>query len=99
MIKNLLRETSIRSAFFKHASLILLRRRNKNNFIFLTKTFYSISDIITKYWFNCSNVSALFSLVDDKFGCDIIEFVLDNIASRNCFKNKFLRGENSSFWC
>ena len=49
MIKNLLRETNIRGAVFEHGSLLLLRKRNKNNFIFLTKTFDSINEIITKY--------------------------------------------------
>lgn len=83
MLLNLSREISIRGAVFEHGSLILLRRKNDNNFIFLKKRFDSLSEIIEKYRFDCSRIQPLVDYVQSKgILCDLIEFVVDEVASR-----------------
>lgn len=98
MILNLVREISVRGAVFEHGSLILLRRRNKNNFIFLTKRFDSIIEIIHKYRFNCSKIQDLVDFVNgDKFRCDLIEFVVDNVEDRTVLKLNFYEVKTRRF--
>jgi hypothetical protein len=97
MILNLLKELTVRGVVFERGCLILLRRRNKNNFIFLTKRFDSIHEIITKYRFNCILVKDLISFVDDNFGCDIIEFVIDSVSSRAVLKINFYEVKTRRF--
>ncbi len=83
MLLNLVREVTVRGAVFEHASLILLRRLNKNNFIFLTKRFDSLFEIVEKYRFDCSAVRDLVNFVQaNGILCDLVEFVVDDVISR-----------------
>jgi hypothetical protein len=90
MLLNLTREVSIRGAVFEHGSLILLRRQNKNNFIFLVKRFDTLFEIVDKYRFDCSQVQDLVNFVGrNGCFCDLVEFVVDDILSRKVLKLNF----------
>ena len=90
MLLNLISEVTVRGAMFEHGSLILLRRKNKNNFIFLVKRFDSLFEIIDKYRFDCSEIKDLVGFVQScGILCDLVEFVVDDIISRKVLNLNF----------
>ena len=90
MLLNLVREVTVRGAVFEHGSLILLRRMNKHNFIFLVKRFDSLFEIIDKYRFDCSGVKELVNFVQSSgILCDLVEFVVDDVVSRRVLRLNF----------
>ncbi len=90
MLLNLVREVTVRGAVFEHAALILLRRLNKNNFIFLVKRFDSVFEIVDKYRFDCSQVEELVNFVNfNGARCDLVEFVVDDNISRKVLAINF----------
>lgn len=98
MLLNLVHEITVRGAVFEHGSLILLRRRNKNNFVFLVKRFDSLFEIVDKYRFDCSAVSDLVNFVNcNGCLCDLVEFVVDDVLSRKVVKLNFYEVKTRRF--
>ena len=90
MIVNFLRDVHLRGAVFEDGARILLRRENKNNFIFRVCNFNSLFEIVEKYRFNCDAVADAFSYFSvNRCLCDLVEFVVDDVSSRNVLSINF----------
>ncbi|MFP4567566.1 MAG: hypothetical protein ACLFN8_01350 [Candidatus Woesearchaeota archaeon] len=90
MIVDFRRDIHLRGAVFEDVARILLRRRNENNFIFRVCNFDSLFEIVKKYRFNCSGIKDVFSFFSvNRCLCDLVEFVVDNVESRNVLKINF----------
>jgi hypothetical protein len=98
MIINFSRDYSLRGAIFEDLARILIRRQNNNNFIFRVINFDSLSEIIKKYRLNCDNVKELISFFEvNKCLSDLVEFVLDDVNSRNILKINFYEVKTRNF--
>ncbi len=77
MLKKLCNDYALRGYTFEFISKILLRRKEKNNFIFQTNQFDSIKEILTKYRLQ-SNSPVISKQIDflkeEGLKCDIIAF-------------------------
>lgn len=85
MLKNLSRDFQLRGYSFEYIAKVILRRHNKNNFIFQACLFDSLTELITKYKLNIpqqlKGIIEFANLFWNKF--DLIEFCLDDTNNRN----------------
>jgi hypothetical protein len=85
MLKNLSMDYNLRGYSFEYIAKILLRRTNKNNFIFQLAQFDSIEEILTKYRFRYDeNINQILEILRTDWNrCDLIEFEIDDNFNRN----------------
>ena len=84
MICNLKKDVHLRGVVFENISKILVRRNLKNNFVFVTKYFDSLGEIVTKY---CLDISCFDKTLINKItkyfhSIDLIGFELNNKEDR-----------------
>jgi hypothetical protein len=80
---NLLYDYPLRGSTLENTARILLRRRNKHNFIFCCRQFDSIDEIITKYKLDCSKITlAVNDLRCNGLHSDLIEFYMEDKINR-----------------
>lgn len=84
MLKNLSLDYNLRGYTFEYLARIMLRRKNRNNFIFQMCRFDSINEIITKYKLKISpKVAKLVFLLEKEWNkCDLIEFEFEDNVNR-----------------
>jgi hypothetical protein len=90
MIIDLRFDYPLRGTILENGARILLRRMNKNNFIFHCRYFDSIDEIISKYRLNFSDNSIIVEDIRcNGMHSDLIEFVLNNNIERKIMKINF----------
>ena len=84
MLLNLKYDKIRRSILFENQAKLLLRKERKNNFIFLTRNFFSFDEIISKYRIktNDFNKEKIDLLKKSFSSIDIIELKLESINNR-----------------
>lgn len=84
METNLIKNTNMRGKLFEIIAKDILRKRNKNKFIFRTFDFYTIFEIIKKYRLKLNTYSEEdISFINFKWtSADLIEFKLNNTKER-----------------
>jgi hypothetical protein len=84
MLLNLKFDKSRRSILFENQAKLLLRKERKNNFIFLTRNFFSFDEIILKYRIKIDNFNReIIELLNNHFSSiDIIELKLNSSENR-----------------
>ena len=84
MILNLKNQINLRAVLFEDLAKILIRQKTSNNFIFMTRRFDDIDEIIIKYRFDVNNMELklIKFLNNNLHRIDLVEFVLDNVESR-----------------
>lgn len=99
MIVDLLKEHNLRGYMCEYVTKVLLRRTNRNNFIFQMNQFDSLTEITTKYRLKLdSTFETLQKTCENNWGrSDIVEFVLDNTYSRNVKKVIFYDVKSKNF--
>lgn len=80
MIHSLIDETNLRGYAFEFVAKALLRRQQKNNFIFELSQFDPIDEILLKYRLNTtSKITPTIELLRKEWNkCDLLEFILNN---------------------
>ncbi|MFW6231407.1 MAG: hypothetical protein ACOC32_05290 [Nanoarchaeota archaeon] len=79
MIQSLWTDPNLRGYSFEYIAKVMLRRQQKNNFIFMTNQFDSIDEILTKYRLT-SDDPYINYLRKEWRRCDLIEFVHEKRA-------------------
>jgi hypothetical protein len=84
MLLNLKFDKIRRSILFENQAKLLLRKENKNNFIFLTRNFSNFEEIILKYRIKINHFNKdIIELLKNGFSSiDIIEFKLESSENR-----------------
>ena len=88
MIFNLWKEHNLRGYAFEYIAKVVLRRQQKNNFIFPTVLFDNIDEISKKYRFNYTdNLCTFIDLLRREWKrCDLIEFKCQDKKNRLVYK-------------
>lgn len=75
----LLKEKPMRGCLFEHVGRIWIRRQRKNNYIFATRQFDSLEQILNRYNLKVTQgIETLIKVLSENFSkIDLIEFVLD----------------------
>ncbi|MFW5852838.1 MAG: hypothetical protein ACOCUR_02315 [Nanoarchaeota archaeon] len=84
MIINIKELTNYRAVLFEDLAKMMIRKRNKNNFIFMTRRFDDLDEVVRKYNLDVSSVNHdIMQLLESNFKTiDLIEFKLNNFRER-----------------
>jgi hypothetical protein len=84
MIFNLKKEVHLRGLVFENIAKVLVRKNMNNNFVFMTKYFNSLDELVVKYCLNlsCFDVSLLNRINKQFHSIDLIGFELNNHEDR-----------------
>jgi len=84
MIKNLKKDVSRRTVMFEELARMLLRKKEKNNFIFSTRSFDSLNDLCSKYKLDISllDIEIIDFLMNNLHSVDLVGFYLKDLDSR-----------------
>ena len=99
MLKNLKKDIKTRFVVFENIAKLLIRRKRRNNFIFLPRHFDSVHEIANKYRLNLELINTkILERLNKRFhSVDLIEFCLDNKYSRSVKDLRFYEVKTKAY--